>query len=73
YAAARLYLAAQFPALRGSAPAAVVSPQSWGSLLNFQPRVVYPFHYRNQDPGIFKTIVEAASDTVEVRMRNWYP
>lgn len=34
YAAARLYLAAQFPALRRCAPAAVVSPQSWGSLLN---------------------------------------
>ena len=37
YAAARLYLAAHFPALRRCAPAAVVSPQSWGSLLNFHP------------------------------------
>lgn len=47
--------------------------------LEFKPKVVYPYHYKNQDgttdPNAqsFKTLVEAASQEIEVRLRDWYP
>ncbi len=47
--------------------------QAASAVLEFQPRVVYPYHYRGQDPAIFKALVEAESDDIEVRLRNWYP
>jgi L-ascorbate metabolism protein UlaG (beta-lactamase superfamily) len=41
----------------------------------FAPKVVYPYHYRNQDNklsdlAMFQSMVGTAS---EVRIRNWYP
>jgi ribosomal protein S27E len=38
YAAALAFLRAHFPSIEGAVPAMVVSPQSFGSLLNLQPR-----------------------------------
>ncbi len=49
------------------------------AVLQFKPKVVYPYHYRNQDgtadPNAtkFRTLVEAASQEIEVRLRDWYP
>jgi len=47
------------------------------AVLAFKPRIVYPYHYRGQgglsDVNAFKTKVEAGSQHIEVRLRNWYP
>jgi L-ascorbate metabolism protein UlaG (beta-lactamase superfamily) len=36
----------------------------------FKPKVVYPFHFRGQDPAAFAAMVKDAP--VEVRIRSWY-
>jgi L-ascorbate metabolism protein UlaG (beta-lactamase superfamily) len=60
-----------------SLPASMSPAQAASAALVFQPAVVYPYHYGRplpiQDPGIFKSIVEARSDSIEVRLREWYP
>jgi L-ascorbate metabolism protein UlaG (beta-lactamase superfamily) len=47
------------------------------AVLDFKPRIVYPFHYRGQggfsDVAAFKATVEAGNKNIEVRLRNWYP
>lgn len=36
----------------------------------FQPKIVYPYHYRNSDLSVFR---KALADTkIEVRIRDWY-
>lgn len=47
------------------------------AVLEFEPKVVYPFHYRGK-PGLsdiekFKSIVNSGNTDIEVRLRNWYP
>ncbi|MGB7922700.1 MAG: MBL fold metallo-hydrolase [Pyrinomonadaceae bacterium] len=37
----------------------------------FKPKVVYPYHYRGQNPEEFKTAL--AGEPIEVRLLNWYP
>jgi L-ascorbate metabolism protein UlaG (beta-lactamase superfamily) len=37
----------------------------------FKPKVVYPYHYRGQNPGEFKAAL--AGEPVGVRLLNWYP
>lgn len=37
----------------------------------FRPKVVYPYHYRGQNPEEFKAAL--AGEPVEVRLLNWYP
>lgn len=47
------------------------------AVLAFQPKVVYPYHYRGQgglsDVNQFKSLVDAGNKKIEVRLRNWYP
>jgi L-ascorbate metabolism protein UlaG (beta-lactamase superfamily) len=38
----------------------------------FQPKIVYPYHYRGSNLDEFKTAL-ADQKNVEVRIRNWYP
>jgi L-ascorbate metabolism protein UlaG (beta-lactamase superfamily) len=51
--------------------------QAASAVIEFQPSVVYPFHYRGKgglsDIASFKKKVEAASTSTEVRLRDWYP
>lgn len=51
--------------------------QAASAVLDFKPKIVYPFHYRGQgglsDVASFKDQVNAADETIEVRLRNWYP
>lgn len=51
--------------------------QAAQGVLAFQPKVVYPYHYRGQnglsDVEAFKTAVNAGNSKIEVRLRNWYP
>jgi L-ascorbate metabolism protein UlaG (beta-lactamase superfamily) len=47
------------------------------AVLEFKPKVVYPYHYRGKDKvsdvDAFKEKVNAGSKSIEVRLRNWYP
>jgi len=46
------------------------------AVLAFQPKIVYPYHYRGQgglsDTEGFKKLVNAVNPKIEVRLRNWY-
>jgi L-ascorbate metabolism protein UlaG (beta-lactamase superfamily) len=50
--------------------------QAVSAVSEFKPAIVYPYHYRGQgglsDVEAFKSQVEAGSQGVEVRLRNWY-
>ena len=58
-------------------PYTMTVEQAADAVLAFQPKVVYPFHYRGcpdfSDIGKFKELVDMANTSVEVRLRNWYP
>jgi L-ascorbate metabolism protein UlaG (beta-lactamase superfamily) len=47
------------------------------AVLDFKPKVMYPYHYRGQnglnDTEAFKKIVSASNTSIDVRLRNWYP
>ena len=51
--------------------------QASDAVLEFQPSIVYPFHFRGQgglaDVEKFKAMVNTANKNIEVRLRNWYP
>jgi L-ascorbate metabolism protein UlaG (beta-lactamase superfamily) len=53
-------------------PFTMTPQQAASAALEFKPRVVYPYHYRGQDPQVFKSLVEAGSKDIVVRIRNWY-
>jgi len=36
----------------------------------FRPRVVYPYHFRGQDPAVFAKALQGSK--IEVRVRDWY-
>jgi len=46
------------------------------AVLDFKPKVVYPYHYRGQsglsDIQAFKKLVDDKSQNIDVRLRNWY-
>ena len=47
-----------------------------GAVLDFAPKIVYPYHYRGQgglsDTEAFKKLVNDKNKNIEVRLRNWY-
>lgn len=47
------------------------------AVMEFKPKVVYPFHYRGKggfsDVETFKRLINVSSDQIEVRLVNWYP
>lgn len=51
--------------------------QAADAVLDFKPRIVYPYHYRGQnglsDVKAFKALVDAGKAGIEVRLANWYP
>ncbi|MBL7932444.1 MAG: MBL fold metallo-hydrolase [Bacteroidia bacterium] len=51
--------------------------QASSAVLEFKPKIVYPYHYRGKD-GLsdvngFKELVNKGDKKIEVRLRNWYP
>lgn len=50
--------------------------QAASAVIEFSPKVVYPYHYRGQgglsDVDKFKKLVNKGNDEVEVRLRGWY-
>ncbi|OKL41477.1 MBL fold metallo-hydrolase [Pontibacter flavimaris] len=51
--------------------------QAADAVLEFQPKIVYPYHYRGQnglsDVEKFKQLVGAKNKNIEVRLKEWYP
>lgn len=51
--------------------------QAASAVLEFQPKIVYPYHYRGKnglsDVAGFKNLVESKNKSIEVRLFNWYP
>jgi L-ascorbate metabolism protein UlaG (beta-lactamase superfamily) len=47
--------------------------QAASAVLEFEPKVVYPYHYRGSDVNAFKTTVGNSNPNIEVRLRDWYP
>ncbi|MEQ8904603.1 MBL fold metallo-hydrolase [Ekhidna sp.] len=50
--------------------------QAASAVIEFQPSIVYPYHYRGKD-GLsdvegFKQQIESVDLSIEVRLRNWY-
>ncbi|MEJ1240131.1 MBL fold metallo-hydrolase [Chryseolinea sp. T2] len=50
--------------------------QAASAVLEFKPKIVYPYHYRGQgglaDVEGFKKLVNKGSKSIDVRLRNWY-
>lgn len=51
--------------------------QAASAVLDFKPKIVYPYHYRGRpeisDTEAFRKLVNDENDAIEVRLRNWYP
>ena len=51
--------------------------QAADAVLDFKPKIVYPYHYRGQnglsDVASFKKQVNAKNKQIEVRLKDWYP
>ena len=51
--------------------------QAADAVLDFKPKIVYPYHYRGNpdmsDTEAFKRLVNAKNKKIDVRLKNWYP
>ena len=51
--------------------------QAADAVLEFKPKVIYPYHYRGNpdfsDIKAFKDLVNKGDSTINVKLRNWYP
>lgn len=58
-------------------PYTMTVDQAASAVLDFQPKIVYPFHYRGKDGfsdvDAFKKLVNSKNKNIEVRLRKWYP
>ncbi len=59
-------------------PYTMTVEQAADAVIEFAPKIVYPFHYRGgggkfSDVEAFQTLVKAENEAIEVRLRNWYP
>lgn len=52
-------------------------PEAASAVLDFKPKIVYPYHYRGanglSDTDQFKKLVQEKNEAIDVRTRNWYP
>lgn len=50
--------------------------QAASAVLDFKPKIVYPYHYRGKpdvsDIAAFKKLVNSKNPKIEVRLRDWY-
>ncbi len=57
-------------------PFTMTEEQAASAILDFKPKIVYPYHYRGRpnmsDTQKFKTLVESKNSNIEVRLRDWY-
>ncbi len=58
-------------------PYTMTIDQAASAVLDFKPKVVYPYHYRGNpdmsDTEAFKKLVNDQNPEIDVRLRNWYP
>ncbi len=58
-------------------PYTMTIDQAASAVLDFKPKVVYPYHYRGNpdmsDTEAFKKLVNEKDPGIDVRLRNWYP
>ena len=58
-------------------PYTMTVDQAASAVLEFQPKVVFPYHYRGtnglSDVNHFKKLVNEKNKNIEVRLSNWYP
>jgi L-ascorbate metabolism protein UlaG (beta-lactamase superfamily) len=47
--------------------------QAASAVLEFKPKIVFPYHHRGQDIAAFKKLVNDKDRNIDVRLRNWYP
>lgn len=51
-------------------------PEAASAVLDFKPKIVYPYHFRGQngfsDTEAFKKAVNAGDSKIDVRLRDWY-
>jgi L-ascorbate metabolism protein UlaG (beta-lactamase superfamily) len=51
-------------------------PEAASAVLDFKPKIVYPYHYRGanglNDTEAFKKLVNEGNKVIEVRLRDWY-
>jgi len=51
-------------------------PEAASAVLDFKPKIVYPYHYRGSnglsDTEAFKKTVNSSNGSIDVRLRNWY-
>jgi len=51
--------------------------QAADAVLDFKPKIVYPYHYRGNpdmsDTKAFKKLVNSKNRKIDVRLKNWYP
>lgn len=47
--------------------------QAASAVLDFEPDIIYPYHYRGQDTEKFKQLVRQKNKEIDVRLRDWYP
>ncbi len=47
--------------------------QAAAAVVEFKPKIVYPYHHRGQDINTFKTLVNSGDNNIEVRLKEWYP
>ena len=53
-------------------PYTMTEEQAASGVNAFNPKVVYPYHYRGSDVEKFRALVEAGGGNTEVRLREWY-
>ena len=53
-------------------PYTMAVAQAAEGVLDFAPKVVYPYHYRDSDPEAFATLVREGNEAIEVRQGPWY-
>lgn len=53
-------------------PYTMTEEQAASAVAEFAPKVVYPYHYRDSDPELFKSLLAQANATPEVRIGPWY-
>ena len=51
--------------------------QAAEAVIAFEPKIVYPYHYRGKegfsDISLFKELVDDSGKNIEVRLVDWYP
>lgn len=54
-------------------PYTMDATQAAQGVIAFNPKIIYPYHYRGQDVNLFKSLVNAGDKNIDVRLKNWYP